>query len=230
MPMLVRGARVLYPSFRTRKTSRRLARSSSSVRNPRHEQVSEDVEDEQDETEVASASDGRRRRRGRAGRAGAGTRDAGPAQAVRAPDRRRAAAHGGRGARARAPEGSRRRDRQAPSDRVQPPAGHVDRPQLHELRRPAPGSHPGGQSRAHPGGREVRRQSWLQALDLRDLVDPAGRLARDRRPGEDHPPARSRRRPGAARHAREAGPDAEARPRPRDRERSPPRPGSSRSA
>ncbi len=75
-------------------------------------------------------------------------------------------------------------------DRVEPPARHVDRAQLHERGRPAAGPDPGGQPRSDPGGREVRRQPRLQALHLRDLVDPPGDHARDRRPGQDDPPAR----------------------------------------
>ena len=41
----------------------------------------------------------------------------------------------------------------------------------------------------HPRGREVRLPQGLQVLDVRDLVDPPGHHARDRRPGPDHPRA-----------------------------------------
>ena len=64
----------------------------------------------------------------------------------------------------------------------------------------------------------------LQALDLRDLVDPPGGHPRARRPGPHDPPARPRRRAGAPRAARAPAAGAEAEPRPDgrgDRARSP---------
>ena len=53
---------------------------------------------------------------------------------------------------------------------------------------------PGGEPRAHPGGREVRLPQGLQVLDLRDLVDPPGRDAGHRRQGphDPHPRAHGR--------------------------------------
>ena len=64
-----------------------------------------------------------------------------------------------------------------------------------------------------PRGREVRLQDGLQALDVRDLVDPAGDHTCARRPGPDHPPARPRRRPGAPPDAHPSRARAEAEPR-----------------
>ena len=46
---------------------------------------------------------------------------------------------------------------------------------------------PGRQHRADEGGRQVRIPPRLQVLDLRHVVDPAGGLALDRRPGAHHP-------------------------------------------
>ena len=68
---------------------------------------------------------------------------------------------------------------------------------------------PGGLARADPRGREVRLPPRLQVLHLRDLVDPPGGDAGDRRQGADDP------HPGP--HGREAEPG-----RPR---RAPARPG-----
>ena len=120
--------------------------------------------------------------------------DAGSAEALPASDRRRPAADRRRGARARPAQGRGRRGGEAAPDRGQPAPGHVDHPQLHEGRgaaaRPDPGGEPGPDAR----GREVRLEDGLQALHLRDLVDPPGGHARARRPGADDPPAGARRR------------------------------------
>ena len=102
---------------------------------------------------------------------------AGSAEALRPPDRRRPAPDAGRGARARPAQGRGRRGGEAPADRVQPAPRDVDHAQLHEGRRAAARPDPGGQPRADPRRREVRLQARLQALDLRDLVDSAGRHA-----------------------------------------------------
>ena len=138
----------------------------------------------------------------------------GSAQALRPPDRRRPAAHRGRGARARPAQGRGRRARQAAPDRVQPASRDVDHAQLHEGRRPAARPDPGGQPGPDPRGREVRLEARLQAFDLRDLVDSPGRHPRARRPGPDDPPPGPRRRAGPPRPARPQDPDAEAEPRP----------------
>src|SRR5207248_3768140 len=55
---------------------------------------------------------------------------------------------------------------------------------------------PGGEHGADPGRREVRLQDGLQALDLRDVVDPPGRYPRARRPGSHDPASGPRRRAG----------------------------------
>ena len=166
---------------------------------------------------------GRERGGGRGGGGGRRPRgDAGPAQALRARDRRRPPADGHRGARARPAQGRRRRGGQAETDRVEPPARDVDHAQLHQGRRAAPRPDPGGQPRPDPRRREVRLQDGLQALDLRHLVDPPGGHPRARRAGPDDPPARARRRAGSPRHARPPRARAEAEPRPdlrRDRRR-----------
>ena len=137
----------------------------------------------------------------------------GSAQALRPPDRRRAAADRRRGARARAAQGRGRRGGEAAPDRGQPPPRHVDHAELHEGRRPAARPDPGRESRPDPRGREVRLAHGLQALDLRDLVDPPGRDAGARRPGPHDPTSGARRRAGAPRDARTARPLAEAEPR-----------------
>ena len=141
---------------------------------------------------------------------------AGSAEALRPPDRRRPAAHAAGGARAGPPQGRGRRGREAPPDRVQPPARDVDHAELHEGRRPAARPDPGRQPRPDPRGREVRLQARLQALDVRDLVDPPGRDPRARRPGADDPPPGARRRADAQGAARTAHPRPEAEPRPGD--------------
>ena len=106
---------------------------------------------------------------------------------------------------------------EAPADRVQPAARHVDHAQLHEGRRAAPRPDPGGEPRPDPRRREVRLPDGLQALDLRDLVDPPGGHACARRPGPHDPPAGARRRAGAARPALAPAARPEAEPRPVDR-------------
>ena len=162
--------------------------------------------------------------------------DAGPAQALRPPDRRRPPPDAARrsasspGARTRAT-----RRRRSSLIECEPPARDVDHPQLHEGGRAAPRPDPGGQPRPDPRGREVRLQDGLQALDLRDLVDPPVDHPRARRPGPDDPAARPRRRAGAPPDARAPRARAEAQPRPdarraRRRERLPgeARPGAAR--
>ena len=157
------------------------------------------------------------------------------AQALRPPDRRRPAAHPGTGARARAPQGPGRRGCEAQADRVEPAARHVHHAQLHARRRTAARSHPGREPRPHPRGREVRLHDGLQALDVRDLVDQAGDLARARRAGAHDPAPGPRRRPGPQGHedTAPARPEAQSRSvarrdRRRDRDHARARPGAAR--
>ena len=122
----------------------------------------------------------------------------GPAQALRPPDRRRPAADGrprsasSRAARTMGDEAAKRRLIECNLRLVMSITRNYTK-----SRRPAPRPDPGGQPRPDPRGREVRLPAGLQALDVRDVVDPPGDHARARRPGPDHPPARARRRPGA---------------------------------
>ena len=107
--------------------------------------------------------------------------DAGSAQALRPPDRRRPAAHRRRGARARAAQGRGRRGGEAQADRVQPAPRDVDHAQLHEGRRAAARPDPGGQPRPDPRGREVRLPMgyklstyatwWIRQAVTRALAD-----------------------------------------------------------
>ena len=71
--------------------------------------------------------------------------------------------------------------------RGQPPAGRLDREEVHEPRPAVPRPDSGRQHRPDEGGRQVRVPPRLQVLDLRDVVDPPGHHARDRRPGADDP-------------------------------------------
>jgi hypothetical protein len=69
----------------------------------------------------------------------------------------------------------------------QPAPRRVDRQEVPQPRPVVPRPHPGGQHRPDEGGREVRVPPRLQVLDLRDVVDPSGDHAFDRRPGAHHP-------------------------------------------
>ena len=77
----------------------------------------------------------------------------------------------------------------AGADRGQPAPGRLGRQALRRPRPRLPRPDPGGEPRPDPRGREVRLPQGLQVLDLRDLVDPPGHHARDRRPGPHHPRA-----------------------------------------
>ena len=96
-----------------------------------------------------------------------------------------------RGRQEDAPHGARGRGGgrpgQARADRREPAPRRLDRQEVHEPRSSVPRPHPGGQHRPHEGGREVRAPARLQVLDVRDVVDPPGDHARDRRPGADDP-------------------------------------------
>ena len=96
---------------------------------------------------------------------------------------RRAPPHLPRDPRRRA-HGGAREDR---ARRGEPAPRRLDREEVHEPRPAVPGPDPGGQHRPHEGGRQVRVQARLQVLDVRDVVDPPGDHARDRRPGAHDP-------------------------------------------
>src|SRR5207248_6698824 len=72
-------------------------------------------------------------------------------------------------------------------------------------------------ARAGAGGREVRLATWLQVLDLRDLVDPPVRVARSRQPGGSDPDPGAYAREDAPAEA--AAPSAGGAARPRSEER-----------
>ena len=120
-----------------------------------------------------------------------------PARTVRGDPRRRA--HG------RAGEGRARRG--------EPPPRRLDREEVHEPRPAVPRPDPGGQHRPHEGRRQVRVQARLQVLDVRDVVDPAGDHARDRRPGADDPHPGPHDRDDQQAHPHLALPRAGVRPR-----------------
>ena len=76
-----------------------------------------------------------------------------------------------------------------------------------------PGPDPGGLAGPDPRGREVRLPPRLQVLHLRDLVDPPGGDARDRRQGPDDPDPRAHGREAQQGRARRAPARPAARPR-----------------
>src|SRR5581483_8139572 len=100
---------------------------------------------------------------GTAGSARRGGPDAGSAQALRPPDRRRTAAHGGRGAGARAAQGRGRRGGEEAADRGQPGPRHVDHEELHQGGRAAARPDPGRQSGADP---RVEKFDWRMGYKL----------------------------------------------------------------
>ena len=83
---------------------------------------------------------------------------------------------------------------QGRADRREPPPRRLDRQEVHQPRPAVPRPDPGGEHRPDEGGREVRVPPRLQVLDVRDVVDPPGDHARDRRPGahDPHPGAHDR--------------------------------------
>ena len=89
------------------------------------------------------------------------------------------------------PHGAEGRARGAPGQegdgRGEPAPRHLDRQEIHQPRPAVPRPHPGRQHRPDEGGRQVRVPPRLQVLDLRDVVDPAGDHALDRRSGAHHP-------------------------------------------
>jgi hypothetical protein len=84
--------------------------------------------------------------------------------------------------------------REEGNDRGQPAPRDLDREEVHQPRPAVPRPDPGRQHRPDEGGRQVRIPPRLQVLDLRDLVDPPGDHALDRRPGahDPHPGAHDR--------------------------------------
>ena len=129
----------------------------------------------------------RRRRAEEAGDRPDGRAEPGLAAPLPALDRARAAADGRPGGRPGQAHRARRHGGQDAHGRGQPAPGRVDRQGLPRARPDLPRPHPGGLARAHPRGREVRLPPRLQVLDLRDVVDPPGRDAGDRRQGPDDP-------------------------------------------
>ena len=153
-----------------------------------------------------AAEEGRARPDGRAE-----PRLAAPLPALDRPGR---AADRGAGGRTGETDRARRHAGQAADGRGQPAPRRLDRERLSGPRAELPRPDPGGLAGADPGGREVRLPPRLQVLHLRDLVDPPGGDAGDRRQGADDPhprphgreaePGRPRRAPAGA----EAGPRA----------------------
>ena len=121
------------------------------------------------------------------------------------------AAHGGGGGRAREAHRARRQGGEGPDDQLEPPPRRVDREALPGARPVAARPDPGGDHRADPRGREVRLAPRLQVLDVRDVVDPAGRAARRREQVAHDPHPRAHRRARAEDRARRARADAAAR-------------------
>ena len=102
------------------------------------------------------------------------------------PRARRVQAH----RRHRAEGGARGEPGQEGDGRGEPPAGDLDRQEVHQPRPSVPGPDPGGQHRPDEGGGQVRVPARLQVLDLRHLVDSPGDHALDR--GSGAPPSASR--------------------------------------
>ena len=143
---------------------------------------------------------GRRRDRGRRRSRAGPDRRAQPRLAAPLPalDRPGRPAHRRPGGRAGEADRARRHGGQAAHGRGQPAPGGLDREGLPGPRPHLPRPDPGGLAGADPRGREVRLPARLQVLDVRDLVDPPGGDAGDRRQGADDPDPRP--------HGREAEP------------------------
>src|SRR3990170_3988221 len=80
---------------------------------------------------------------------------------------------------------------QAGTGRGEPPAGGIDREEVHQPGPTVPGPHPGGEHRPDEGRGQVRVPPGVQVLHLCHVVDPPGDHAGDRRPGAYHPDPRS---------------------------------------
>ncbi|CAA9488190.1 MAG: RNA polymerase sigma factor RpoD, partial [uncultured Solirubrobacteraceae bacterium] len=102
-------------------------------------------------------------------------------QARQAP--RRAGGEGSQPPRARGGHGGA-----APAYRVQPQARYLHSQEVPGSRRALRGPHPGGERRLDPGRREVRPRDGQPLLDVRDVVDKAGRNPRRRRQRPHGPP------------------------------------------
>src|SRR5262249_50165796 len=129
---------------------------------------------------IAAASTSSRRRRRKRRRAGPSPApdllrdDDGRVAALPARGRSPRPSDRGAGGRAREEDRARRHGGEAAHDPVEPPPGRLDREELPQPRTAVPRPDPGGNARADQGGREVRLATWVQVLDVRDLVDPAG--------------------------------------------------------
>ena len=124
-------------------------------------------------------------------------------------------AHRGPGGRTGEADRARRHGRQAADGRGQPAPRRLDRQGLPGARAELPRPDPGGLAGADPRGREVRLPPRLQVLHLRDLVDPPGGDAGDRRQGADDPHPRPHGREAEPGDPRRAPAGAVARPRAR---------------
>ena len=127
-------------------------------------------------------------------------------------DRQGAAAHGRPGGLPGEADRARRHDREDADDRGEPAPRRLDREGLPRTRALVPRPDPGGIARADPRGREVRLPQGLQVLDVRDLVDPPGGHAGDRRQGahDPHPGAHGREAQQGRAHRAAARPAARA--------------------
>ena len=132
---------------------------------------------------------------------------------VPALDRPRPAADRRAGGRAGQAHRARRHGGQAADGRGQPAPRRLDRQGLPRPRPDVPGPDPGGLARPDPRGREVRLPPRLQVLDVRDVVDPPGGHARDRRQGPDDPHPGPHGREAQQGRARRAPARPDARPR-----------------
>ena len=144
------------------------------------------------------------------------------AQALPARDRQGAAADRRPGGLPGEADRARRHGREDADDRGQPAPGRLDREELPRPRPLLPRPDPGGLAGPDPRSGEVRLPQGLQVLDLRDLVDPPGRDAGDRRQGphDPHPGAHGREAEQGRPHRAPARPAARAASR--DPTRSPP--------
>ena len=164
-------------------------------------------------TRAAAGGDAEGRRAQEAGDRPDGRAEPRLAAPVPALDRPGLAADRRAGGRAGQAHRARRHARQAADGRGQPAPRRLDRQGLPGPRPDVPGPDPGGLARADPRGREVRLPPRLQVLDVRDVVDPPGRHARDRRQGPHDPHPGPHGREAQQGRARRAPARPAARPR-----------------